>query len=98
MEELIEELKKDVIEALNLKGIITNQLDEDEPFLESSFSLDSIDILELVVMLKRKYGIIIPDLKSAKEILHSVSSMAKYVAQNRSKKSNNSEKREEYLK
>ncbi len=75
--ELISQLKNDVIECLNLAGTSPNDLDENAPlFGDGGLGLDSIDALELVVMLEKKYSLTIEDKSDAKTLFASISSMA----------------------
>ena len=84
--ELKEELKTKLIEALNLEDVTTADIDDTAPlFGEDGFGLDSIDALELIVLLEKNYGIKIKDPKEGKNIFKSVSVMADYVAANRTK-------------
>lgn len=84
--ELKEELKTKLIEALNLEDVTTADIDDNAPlFGEDGFGLDSIDALELIVLLEKNYGIKIKDPKEGKNIFKSVSVMADYVAANRAK-------------
>jgi acyl carrier protein len=84
--ELIDELKTKMIEALNLEEMTPTDIDEQAPlFGEEGLGLDSIDVLELIVLLDRTYGIKIEDPKLGKEIFTSVRTMADYVAANRTK-------------
>ncbi len=85
MDNLKDQLKNDIIEALNLVDITPDQLDETEPLLGGSLGLDSIDLLELVVMLKKKYNINVSNLKEAKDILHSIADIKKYIEENKKK-------------
>lgn len=85
MEELILEVKKDIIETLNLEDVKPEDIKADEPLFGSGLGLDSIDALELIVLLERKYGIKLKDPKMGKEIFQSVSVMAKFIAENRTK-------------
>lgn len=85
MEELILEVKKDIIETLNLEDVKPKDIKADEPLFGSGLGLDSIDALELIVLLERKYGIKLKDPKMGKEIFQSVSVMAKFIADNRTK-------------
>jgi acyl carrier protein len=85
MEELILEVKKDIIETLNLEDMKPEDIKVDEPLFGSGLGLDSIDALELIVLLERKYGIKLKDPKMGKEIFQSVSVMAKFIADNRTK-------------
>lgn len=84
--ELKEELKGKMIEALNLEDIVITDLEDDAPlFGEEGLGLDSIDALELIVLLEKNYGIKISDPKEGKNIFKSVNVMTDYVQKNRKK-------------
>lgn len=84
--ELKEELKGKMIDALNLEDIVVTDLKDDAPlFGEDGLGLDSIDALELIVLLEKNYGIKISDPKEGKNIFKSVNVMADYVEKNRKK-------------
>ena len=84
--ELKEELKIKMIEVLNLEEMTPADIDDNAPlFGDEGLGLDSIDVLELIVLLERNYGIKIADPKKGKEVFESVSTMADYVAANRTK-------------
>lgn len=85
MEELILEVKQEIIEALNLEDITPEEIDNDAPLFGSGLGLDSIDALELIVLIERKYGIKLKDPSKGKEVFQSVNVMAKYIAENRTK-------------
>lgn len=83
MEDLIETLKKQVIEQLNLAEIKPEDIDPAAPLFGEGLGLDSIDALELIVLLEKYYGIKLNDPKEAKEIFASLQSMASYILNNR---------------
>lgn len=85
MEELVNELKNEIIEALNLEDITPEDIDVDAPLFGSGLGLDSIDTLELVVLLEKKYGIKMKDPKQGKEVFQSINVMAQFVKENRTK-------------
>ena len=85
MEELVLELKKEIIEALNLEDVTTEDIDADEPLFGSGLGLDSIDALELIVLIEKKYGIKLKDPSKGKEVFKSVNVMAKFISENRTK-------------
>ncbi len=86
MEELVHELKEKIIETLNLEEMSADDIDADAPlFGESGLGLDSIDALELIVLLEKQYGIKLDDPSQGKEIFKSVSTIAQYVARHRTK-------------
>ena len=83
MEDLVLELKKEIIEALNLEDMTPEDINADEPLFGSGLGLDSIDALELIVLMERKYGI--KDPNKGKEVFKSVNVMAKFITENRTK-------------
>lgn len=85
MNELILTLKEQIIDALNLEEITPADIDNDAPLFGDGLGLDSIDALELIVILDRHYGIKLANPAEGKEIFKSVNSIAEYVAKNRQK-------------
>ncbi|MFH1080433.1 MAG: phosphopantetheine-binding protein [Pseudomonadota bacterium] len=83
MEELIPQLKAQILERLIIEGMDPEDLDEDMPLFGEVTGLDSIDALELVVMLEKHYGIKITDAKVARKILFNIRTLAEYVYENR---------------
>lgn len=83
MDELISKLKQEVIEQLNLEDITPNDIDADAPLFGEGLGLDSIDALELIVLLEKNYGIKIEDPKDGKKIFYSIRSMAEYITENK---------------
>ena len=79
MEELIEKLKKEIIEVLNLEDIEPEDIESDAPLFGDGLGLDSIDALELIVLLEKNYGIKIEDPKEGRKIFYSVQTMAEYI-------------------
>ena len=53
MDQLIEQLKEQIIEALNLEDLTPADIDADAPLFGEGLGLDSIDVLELIVLLER---------------------------------------------
>ena len=85
MNELVKELKDEIIEALNLEEMTADDIDENEPLFGEGLGLDSIDALELIVLLEKKYGIKLADPAEGKKIFTRVASIADYVSKNRKK-------------
>lgn len=85
MDELILQLKKQIIDVLNLEDMTPGDIDADAPLFGSGLGLDSIDALELIVLLEREYGIKLTNPAEGKEIFKSVASIADYVTSNRTK-------------
>ena len=86
MEELILDLKQRMIEALNLEEMTPDDIDTDAPlFGEDGLGLDSIDALELIVLMEKRYGIKLASPAEGKAIFKSVRTIAEYVNENRKK-------------
>lgn len=83
MDELILKLKKEVIEQLNLEDISPDDINPDSALFGEGLGLDSIDALELIVLLEKNYGIKIEDPKDGKKIFFSIRSMAEYITENK---------------
>ena len=85
MEVLKQELKSKIIEVLNLEDIAIADINDDDALFGDGLGLDSIDALELIVMLDKDYGIKLVDPKEGKMIFRSIETMAAYIAENRVK-------------
>ena len=85
MENLVLEVKQEIIRALSLEDITPQDIDADAPLFGSGLGLDSIDALELIVLREKKYGIKLKDPSKGKEVFKSVNVMAKFIADNRTK-------------
>ena len=85
MENLILKLKEEIIEVLNLEEVKPEDIDENAPLFGEGLGLDSIDALELIVLLEKNYGIKLKDPSQGKEIFKSVHVLAEYVSANRTK-------------
>lgn len=77
--ELKEKLKSQIILFLNLTDLTPADIADDEPLFGGGLGLDSIDSLELIVLLKREYGINIQDPKEGRKVLVDVNTMADYI-------------------
>ena len=85
MDELIKELKEEIIEALNLEEMTPEDIDENDALFGDGLGLDSIDALELIVLLDKKYGIKLANPAEGKAIFKSIATIADYVSKNRKK-------------
>lgn len=77
------ELKSQIIESLNLQDITPEQIDDDAPLFGTGLGLDSIDALELVVMLEKNYAIVIKDIEEGRPAFRSVRTLADFIAARR---------------
>ena len=82
MEQLIAKLKREIIEVLNLNEMDPESIDENAPLFIEGLGLDSIDALELIVLLEKKYGLKLGTAEEGKKVLSSVKSMAEFIRQN----------------
>ncbi len=85
MEVLKQELKEKIIEQLNLEDVAVDEIGDNDILFGDGLGLDSIDALELIVMLDKDYGIKLTDPKEGKKIFESVAIMAAYITENRTK-------------
>lgn len=84
--ELKQQLKQQIIEFLNLTSLTPDDIKDDAPFFGADgLELDSIDSLELIVLLQRVYGISIKDPKEGRKVLVDVNTMADYIEKHRTK-------------
>ncbi|MBD5367430.1 MAG: acyl carrier protein [Muribaculaceae bacterium] len=85
MDQLINQLKEEIIEVLNLEEVTPADIDNDAPLFGDGLGLDSIDALELIVLMEKNYGIRLTDPAQGKEIFKSVAVMADFISKNRTK-------------
>lgn len=82
--ELKQALKKQIVEFLNL-SVKPEDIKDDEPLFGEGLGLDSIDSIELIVLLSREYGINIQDPKEGRKILVDINTMVDYIEKHRTK-------------
>ncbi len=82
MSELIEELKVKLIEILNLADVKPEDFDENSQLVGGELGIDSIDVLEMVVMVEKDYGIIINNQEVGQKVFSSLASLAQYIQEN----------------
>lgn len=83
--QLKQQLKEQIIQYLNLQAIKPEDIKDDQPLFGEGLGLDSIDSIELIVLLDRVYGIKIQDPKEGRKILVDVNTMVDYIEKNRTK-------------
>ncbi|RYY19255.1 MAG: acyl carrier protein [Chitinophagaceae bacterium] len=84
-EELKLQLKQQIVKFLNLMTVKPEDIKDDEPLFGEGLGLDSIDSIELIVLLQREYGITIQDPKEGRKILVDVNTMVDYIEKHRTK-------------
>lgn len=80
---LKDEIKTHIIEQLNLEDLTVGDIENDAPLFGEGLGLDSIDALELIVLLDTQFGIKVADPEQGKEIFTSVNTMAEFIEKNR---------------
>jgi acyl carrier protein len=83
--QLKQQLKKQIIESLNLQSVKPDDIKDDEPLFGEGLGLDSIDSIELIVLLNRQYGVVIEDPKEGRKVLADINVMADYIEKHRTK-------------
>ncbi|MCD8072646.1 MAG: phosphopantetheine-binding protein [Alistipes sp.] len=81
MEKLMQELKERLIEALNLEEMTPEDIDSEAPLFGEGLGLDSIDALEIILILEKDYGIRLENPAEAKPIFYSVKTLAQYITE-----------------
>lgn len=85
MTDLHTELKESIIEQLNLEEMVPADISDEEPLFGDGLGLDSIDALELIVLLEKDYGIKLTEPEQGREIFASINKMAQFIEENRIK-------------
>ncbi len=79
MDNLREQLKIEIIELLNLEDMEPSDISNDELLFGDGLGLDSIDALELIVLLEKSYGLKIENPEEGKKIFQSIDTIAEYI-------------------
>lgn len=83
MEALMQDLKGRIIDALKLEEVAAEDIGDDDPLFGGGLGLDSIDALELVVMLEKDFGIVVQDRKAGEAAFVSIRALAQFIAERR---------------
>mgnify|MGYP000341653786 FL=1 len=83
MDELIKKLKEDIIEQLNLEDLTVEDIGDDELLFGENIGLDSIDALELIVLLEKNYNIKIENPEVGKKVFNSVKTIAEFISESK---------------
>jgi acyl carrier protein len=82
MDELTNDLKNKLIETLNLTDLTPEEIDENAPLVGGDLGIDSIDVLEMVVMVEKDYGIIINNKEIGEKVFSTLTALADYIRKN----------------
>ena len=83
MEKILQELKKKIVEELDLKDVNPDELADDTLFFDGGLGLDSVDLMLLVALVDRDYGVEIFNRELGKKVLITLSTLAEYIAKHR---------------
>lgn len=86
MEKLLYDLKTQIIAQLNLKDLKPEDIGDDQPLFVEGLGLDSIDALELIVLLQQEYGIKLSNAEEGPKVFRSVRTMAEYIVAHQGQK------------
>lgn len=87
--DLKRKLKELLIERLKFEDMTPEEIGDDEPLFAGGLGLDSIDALEIVVMLESEFGIKVKNESSARDNFKSVASLARFVEERRAANATN---------
>lgn len=79
--ELLEELRSKIVETLELRDVDPNELTAESSFFDGGLNLDSIDILELAVMVEEEYGVSINNRELGEKVFITIGTLARYIDQ-----------------
>lgn len=85
MNSLVNELKINIIDILNLQDVTPDDFDENSRLVGGDLGIDSIDVLELVIMIEKDYGVIIDNKELGEKVFVTLTVLAEYIYQNSSK-------------
>jgi acyl carrier protein len=83
MEDLLQELKKKIVEELDLKDVNPNELADDTLFFDGGLGLDSVDLMVLVALVDRDYGVEIFNRELGKKVFITLSTLAEYITKHK---------------
>jgi len=81
--EIRKKLKELLVENLSLEDVSPEEIKDDEILFGEGLGLDSLDAVEIVVLLQRNFGIEVKDMKEGQKIFYSIDTLANYVYENR---------------
>lgn len=79
MDKLMSDLKAQIVSQLNLQDVKPADIGNDQPLFVEGLGLDSIDALELIVLLQQQYKIKLSNADEGPKVFHSVRTMAEYI-------------------
>ncbi|OGR02085.1 MAG: acyl carrier protein [Deltaproteobacteria bacterium RIFOXYD12_FULL_50_9] len=86
MEELKQQLKEIIVRDLKLQDVKPADINDDAPLFEEGMGLDSLDAVEMVVLIQKHFGVQIEDMDEGKEAFRSINALAQFIMQRRAGK------------
>ena len=79
MQKLIDELKQKMIATLHLVDVTPDQIDAQAPLVGGELGIDSIDVLEMVMMIEKDYQVVIDSKELGEKVFASLTALAQYL-------------------
>lgn len=83
MDDLKGKLKVMLVEEMKIQGVAPADIKDDEPLFGDGLGLDSLDAVELVVLVNKHFGVQIADMEQGKEAFVSIDSLARFIEDNK---------------
>lgn len=83
LSEIRAKLKELLVSNLNLEGVTPDQIEDDKPLFGEGLGLDSLDAVEIVVILQRNFGVEVKDMEKGREVFRSVNTLANYIIESK---------------
>jgi acyl carrier protein len=83
MDQLKQQLKEMIVKDLNMPDVKPEDIDDKAPLFEEGLGLDSLDAVELVVLLQKRFGVQIANMDEGKEAFASIEALARFVDKRR---------------
>jgi acyl carrier protein len=85
--QLKQEIKEMILETLNITDVDINQIDDEKPLFgsDNALTLDSVDGIEIIMAIQRKYGVRLNDQNLARHIIQSINTIAEFIQSEKAK-------------